>query len=445
MNDPDAPIPKPADVDFLPDEFPPDAGTALLLVAGAALVGGITGILGVGFLFFLGEGTKLRNELIVTLAGWPLGTGWLLISCTVAGASALAAWMVHDFSPTAGGSGVPYVEKILRGREQPRHGWVLPVKFFGGLIALSSGLVLGREGPLVQMGSVIGEKLGRLFPQMRNAWKPLMAAGAGAGLATAFNAPVGGTVFILEEVLRKVTPLAFVLAATATTTAITVQRGIFHMKQDYAAPAMPDIPTSAIWLFFLFGAVIGFFGAGYNRLLMALVTLAERLRSIPGVVRAAVIGFVIGSIAWFLPGWVGGGDTITQSVLNGRFQIGLFLGIAAVRFFIGPISYAAGTPGGLFAPVIALGALFGAAAGCAQQIVAPELVISPVAFAVAGMAAFFTATIRAPITGIVICMEMTGSYTLFFPLLATCLGAYLVPTLMKNLPIYDALSAPRRA
>ena len=104
MNDPDAPIPKPADVDFLPDEFPPDAGTALLLVAGAALVGGITGILGVGFLFFLGEGTKLRNELIVTLAGWPLGTGWLLISCTVAGASALAAWMVHDFSPTAGGT-----------------------------------------------------------------------------------------------------------------------------------------------------------------------------------------------------------------------------------------------------------------------------------------------------------------------------------------------------
>ena len=443
MNDPDGPLPEPADLDFLPDEFPPRTGAALLLVAGAALVGGLTGILGVGFLFFLEVGTKLRGGLILAMAGWPFGAGWLAISLLVAGASALAAWMVEQFSPTAGGSGVPYVEKILRTREQPRHGWVLPVKFFGGLLALSSGLVLGREGPMVQMGAVIGEKLGRLFPGMRNAWKPLMAAGAGAGLATAFNAPVGGTIFILEEVLRKVTPLAFVLSAAAATMAIYVQRGIFHMKQDYAVQAMPEIPAEAIWLFLLFGACIGLFGAGYNRLLMQLVSFAERLRAVPVAVRAAAVGFVIGSIAWFHPGWVGGGDDITQNVLNGRLQIGLFLGIAAVRFFIGPLSYVAGTPGGLFAPIIALGALLGTAAGCAQHLVTPELVPSPVAFAVAGMAAFFTATIRAPITGIVICMEMTGCYSLFFPVLATCLGAYLVPTLLKNVPLYDALAARR--
>ena len=232
------------------------------------MAGSLTGLLGVGFLTLLKAGTSLRNELIGALSGWPHGAGWLAISCLVAGASALAAWMVKRFSPTAGGSGVPYVEKILRSREQPRHGWVLPIKFFGGLLALSSGLVLGREGPMVQMGAVIGEKLGRLFPGMSNAWKPLMAAGAGAGLATAFNAPVGGTIFILEEVLRKVTPLAFVLAAAATTTAIYVQRGIFHMAQDYAVAAMPEIPTNAIWLFLVFGAVIGLFGAGYNRLLL---------------------------------------------------------------------------------------------------------------------------------------------------------------------------------
>ena len=362
MNDSDAPISEPTDVDFLPDEFPPQVGIALLLVAGAAFVGGLTGILGVGFLFFLEEGTKLRNGLIAGMAGWPAVIGWLLFSCLVAGASALAAWIVKRFSPTAGGSGVPYVEKILRTREKPRHGWVLPVKFFGGLLALSSGLVLGREGPMVQMGAVIGEKLGRVFPRMRNAWKPLMAAGAGAGLATAFNAPVGGTVFILEEVLRKVTPISFVLAAAATTTAIFVQRGVFHMRQDYIVQAMPEIPANSIWLFLIFGAGIGFLGAGYNRLLMWLVSFAQRLRDVPVAARAGAIGFVIGSIAWFLPGWVGGGDDLTQNMLNGRFQIGIFISIAAVRFFIGPLSYVAGTPGGLFAPIIALGALFGTAA-----------------------------------------------------------------------------------
>ena len=215
------------------------------------------------------------------------------------------------------------------------------------------------------------------------------------------------------------------------------------MKQDYAVATMQEIPTNAIWLFLVFGAAVGVLGAGYNRLLLRLVAFAERLRAFPVPARAAAIGFVIGSIAWFQPGWVGGGDDIAQNVLNGRFQIGLFLGITAIRFVIGPLSYAAGTPGGLFAPIIALGALLGVAAGCAQQIVLPGLVPSPVAFAVAGMAAFFTATIRAPITGIVICLEMTGCYSLFFPLLATCLGAYLVPTLMKNVPIYDALAAPR--
>lgn len=443
MNDPDAPIPRPEDVDFLPDEFPPQAGAAILLVAGAALVGLLTGLLGVGFLYLLDAGTSLRNGLIAALADWPAGTGWLLVSCLTAGAASLAASMVKHFSPTAGGSGVPYVEKILRTCERPRHARVLPVKFFGGLIALSSGLVLGREGPMVQMGAVVGEKLGRLFPGMRNAWKPLMAAGAGAGLATAFNAPAGGTIFILEEVLRKVTPLAFVLAAAATTAATCVQRGVFHMAQDYTVPAMPEIPVGAIGLFLVFGSVIGLLGAGYNRLLLSLLSLAQRLRSVPAAARAAAIGFVIGSIAWFLPAWVGGGDAITQNVLGGHFQIGLFIGIAALRFVIGPLSYAAGTPGGLFAPIIALGALLGAAAGCALQFVLPELVPSPVAFAVAGMAAFFTATIRAPITGIVICMEMTGCYSLLFPLLATCLAAYLVPTLFKNVPIYDALAAPR--
>lgn len=114
--------------------------------------------------------------------------------------------------------------------------------------------------------------------------------------------------------------------------------------------------------------------------------------------------------------------------------------MATLRFFLGPLSYCAGTPGGLFAPIIALGAIVGSASGALGHTFLPELVPSPLAFAVAGMAAFFTATIRAPLTGIVICLEMTGCYSLFFPMLATCLGAYLIPTLLKDSPIYDTLA-----
>ena len=429
-------------VDFVPEDFPAAPGPALILLCGAGVVGILTGLMGIAFLFMLRRGDSLRALLVTTLQAWPPIFGWLVLSLLVAAAAGVAAWMVERFAPTARGSGVPYVEKILRGTDQPRHAWVIPVKFVGGWIALSAGLVLGREGPLVQMGAVIGEKVGRRVPGLQGAWKSLMAAGAGAGLASAFNAPVGGTIFILEEVFRKITPQTFILAATATTTAVFLQRAIFHMPQDYAVPVIPEAPSQAVWLFILFGTVIGILGVLYNRLLLGLVAFSGRLKKFPIPARAAAIGFLVGMVGWFAPNWVGGGDDITQSILANRSEVWLLLGIASLRFFLGPLSYSAGTPGGLFAPIIALGAIVGAAVGSLNHALLPDLVPSPLAFAVAGMAAFFTATIRAPLTGIVICLEMTGCYSLFFPMLATCLGAYLIPTLLKDQPIYDALAAP---
>ena len=205
-------------------------------------------------------------------------------------------------------------------------------------------------------------------------------------------------------------------------------------------PDIPQAPAAAVWLFFLFGTLIGLLGVFYNRLMLALTAFAGNLKNIPVTMRGAVIGFLVGSITWFVPQWVGGGDDITQSILASKSHVWLLLGIASLRFFVGPISYSAGTPGGLFAPIIALGAIVGSASGALSHSLLPELVPSQLAFAVAGMAAFFTATIRAPLTGIVICLEMTGCYSLFFPMLATCLGAYLIPTLLKDTPIYDAFA-----
>ncbi|MEI6035331.1 MAG: H(+)/Cl(-) exchange transporter ClcA [Verrucomicrobiae bacterium] len=432
------------EVNFIPEDFPSDRRQALALVAGAAVVGLLTGLLGTGFLVALKAGDRIRGEMIGGLASWPPALGWLALASACAAGASAAAWLVGRFAPNARGSGIPDVENVLRGNAKPRHAWVIPVKFLGGWIALSSGLLLGREGPTVQMGAVIGEKVGRWIPGLRGAWKSLMAAGAGAGLATAFNAPVGGTVFILEEVFRKMTPLTFTLAATAASTAVFLQRAAFHMPQDYSVPALPAPPAAAAWMFFLFGAAVGILGVAYNRLLVRILAISENLRGIPIPAKAAAIGFVIGTVGWIAPGWIGGGDDITQAILANRPHVWLLLGISFLRFFLGPLSYAAGTPGGLFAPVVAMGALLGAAAGALLHVWMPELVPSPLAFTVVGMAAFFTATVRAPLTGIVICLEMTGCYSLFFPMLATCLGAYLVPTLLKNLPIYDSLAVGLR-
>lgn len=244
----------------MPEEFPTAPGEALILLLGAVLVGIVTGLLGIAFLLLLRQGDALREVLTCSLHAWPPFLGWLALSLIVSAATGLASWMVVRFSPTAQGSGIPYVEKILRGNGQPHHAWVIPVKFVGGWLALSAGLILGREGPMVQMGAVIGEKLGHAFPGLKGSWKSLMAAGAGAGLASAFNAPVGGTIFILEEVFRKITPLTFILTATAASVSVWLQRAVFHMPQDYAVPDIPQAPAAAVWLFFLFGTVIGILG-----------------------------------------------------------------------------------------------------------------------------------------------------------------------------------------
>jgi chloride channel protein, CIC family len=433
---------KPREPVVMPEDFP-DVGSSAGLLAGAVLVGVVVGTIGAAFLKILDFGNGLRGELVERLAAWSPVAGLGVFCLLVASAALFGAWLVKRFAPTAAGSGVPYVERILRTTESPRHDFVLPVKFIGGAIALSSGLILGREGPLVQIGAVVGERVGNLFRGVKNAWKPLMAAGAGSGLATAFNAPVGGTIFIMEEVLRKVTPVGFTLTAVAVVAASFMQRGVFGMGQDFHVGPLDGGPPTALALYAGLGLLLGGVGIFYNRILLFVVDSKKSVQRIPWHARAASIGAVVGLVCWWLPTDAGGGDNVTSFVLAGGSGVGLLLAISAVRFFLGPLSYAAGTPGGLFAPIVSLGALLGAAVGILLHQAAPSLAPTPVAFAVAGMAAFFTACIRAPITGIMICLEMTGCYELFLPLLATCTGAYLVPTLFRNEPIYDSLAKPR--
>ena len=211
----------------------------------------------------------------------------------------------------------------------------------------------------------------------------------------------------------------------------------FHVSESISAG-----PATTLPLYFSFGLAVGFLGVAYNRYLLSLVSKKSPAQKIPAIPRALIIGLIVGAVAWFLPLDVSGGDDVTQHVLAGQGGIIILLTIALARFVLGPLSYIAGTPGGLFAPIVTLGALVGAASGAALHAAAPSMVPSPTTFAVAGMAAFFTASIRAPLTGIVICLEMTSCFSLFLPMLATCLGAYLIPTLLRDEPIYDALAKP---
>src|SRR6202044_3261725 len=170
-----------------------------------------------------------------------------------------------------------------------------------------------------------------------------------------------------------------------------------------------------------------------------LLRLTDRMMKLTSLQRAAIIGATIGVVAWFVPALVGGGDTLTQTVLSDQFAVGSLVTIFVVRFVIGPWSYAAGCPGGLFAPLLVLGASAGALfAGVLNHLV-PGLGFSPVACAMVGMGALFTASVRAPLTGIVLSVEMTGRADLTLGLLGASLTAMLVTMLLQSEPIYDSL------
>ena len=405
----------------------------LALVAGAG-----AGLIGAIFRLSLEEADRFRNTLIFRIHDHER-IGFLLVTAGAAATVAFAAWLVRRFAPYASGSGIPHVEAALNEELPPAPPGLIAVKFFGGLLAIGSGLALGREGPSVQMGAVIahyvGKRVGRGWPDRR----VLLAAGAGAGLAVAFNAPIAGAIFVLEELVARFDTRIAIAALGASTTAILVARLFLGDAPDFQV-ATVAYPAATTWpLFVALGAIAGLAAAIYNRTLLGGISLARRLGRWPVELRAGVIGAAVGALAWFAPGLVGGGDQITQRVLSGEAILTVIPMAFLLRFGLGAVSYAAATPGGLFAPMLVLGAQLGLVFGAICRIAFPELGIDPEAFAVVGMAAFFTGVVQAPVTGMVLVVEMTAAFTTLLPMLGACFAAILVVNLLHSAPIYESL------
>jgi len=411
----------------------------LVLALLAPIAGAAAGILGAIFRLALARADRLRDEFVVWTHGQNIAD-LLLVVTACASATAIAAWLVRRFSPDASGSGIPHVEAVLAGRVPQAPFVLIPVKFLGGLLAIGAGLALGREGPSVQMGAGVAHLVGKLFKRNWPDCRVLLAAGAGAGLATAFNAPIAGAIFVLEELVRRFEPRIAIVALGASSTAIAVARLFLGDAPDFHVRALAFPSNRAKLLFFVLGVLCGLAAIAYNHAILGAIAAANRLRGWPVEFRAALIGGAIGTLAWFAPGLVGGGDPITQHTLEGIGTLALIPLLFSLRFGLGAVSYAAATPGGLFAPLLVLGAQLGLFFGLACQFLFSGLHIQPEAFAVVGMAAFFAGVVRAPLTGIVLVTEMTGNVTMLLPMMGGCFAAMLVTTILRNPPIYDSLS-----
>jgi CIC family chloride channel protein len=420
-------------------EGPPNP---FILAVVSLLVGAVAGLAGAIFRIGLRHLDVWRTALI--LKAHELGWGGIVVVVAVTTlAAGVAAWMVRTISPESTGSGIPYVERQLR------EGWIgdpiriFLVKFFGGWLAIGSGLALGREGPTVQIGAVTGHLFGAAFRRNANDCRVLLAAGAGAGLATAFNAPIAGAVFVLEELVGTFdVPISIATLGTSAG-AIAIARLLLGQAPDFSVPMLEHLDVGRLGTHLALGIVLGLLGVAYSRAILAAIALHTRLNKIAVEWRAGAIGALVGLLGWFSPSLIGGGDDLTQEVLSGNAVFGAIGVIFLIRFVLGPLSYSAQTPGGLFAPMLTIGSQGGLLFGWLWIRLFGSSTFLPQEFAVVGMAAFFTSVVRAPITGIILVIELTGSSSLLLPMLASAFAAMTVATVLRQPPIYNSLRVVR--
>jgi len=410
-------------------------------IAGAC--GFATGI--VGAAFHLTVDTLLRWP--TWLVAW-LGPGVLTIavaSVIAAVGVVLAFLLTQRIAPEAAGSGVPEVEGALEGLREVRWRQVLPVKFVGGVLGLSSGLVAGREGPTIHMGAAIGAFLAERLRLDRMDLHTLLAAGAAAGLAAAFNAPLAAVLFVIEETRKQFrytfrSYVAVIAASAASAFGMELVGGIAPpLRLDTQA-----VPLLLLPAFMVLGAALGVLGVLFNRcLVLALDWRAATFKRAPFAF-ALIVGAAVGALAIVLPLAVGGGETLIPSMPGANLPILTLLLIAVVRFIGTMASYPVGVPAGIFSPMLTFATTVGLIAGALIQagLAWAALPVPPMigaAFAVAAMGGLFSGTIRAPLVGVVLAVELTGGYALILPLIVTCVTAHVVAQWLGGRPIYEVL------
>ena len=415
---------------------------AILIVA--AVVGTIAGLLGVAF------EKAVNGVMAMRLSGLSIFSDyWILmwpLTFVVSGLLAMSGYyLVRRFAPEAGGSGIPEIEGALEELRPVRWWRVIPVKFFGGIGTLSAGMVLGREGPTVQMGANVGKMMADIFRlRSAEARHSLLATGAAAGLSAAFNAPLAGILFILEEMR-----LQFrysLISIKAVFIGVIMSSIVFRIFNGDTAVIevgkLANTSLNTLWLFLVLGMVFGVVGVSFNALIFRTQDMFARihggnLRKI--LIIGGVLGGVCGLIGLVQPEAAGGGFALIPLAAAGQYGLMMLLFIFFVRVVTTVLCFASGAPGGIFAPMLALGTLLGTAFGTAALVWFPEYDIQPATFAIAGMGALFAASVRAPLTGIVLVLEMTDNYQLILPMIITCLGATLLAQFLGGKPLYSTI------
>lgn len=402
------------------------------------VVGIFSGLVVSLFRFLLSKAEDFRIALYAQLTQLPVAytAGWFAVLLAVGG---ILYWLTRH-EPMAGGSGIPQVKGVILGLMRMNWFRVLWVKLTAGVIGLGAGLSLGREGPSIQLGAVTAQGVSRFLGRTRMEERYLITSGASAGLAAAFNAPLAGVMFSLEELHRNFSAVVLLPAMTAAMTSTFVSQLLFGRALTFNFRSIPRIPLDIHILYAILVAVIaGLCGVIFNYGLLNI----HRFYSLPvfknlymkitfALLCAGILGFI-------LPQVLGGGNRLVDELATKSFPLQLLFALLIGKFIFTLVSYGTGVPGGFFLPMLVLGALTGSI--CAWFLTASQLMLPShgANIIIIAMAAFFSASVRAPITGTVLICEMTGSFYHLMILGMASAIAYIVAQLCGSQPIYEAL------
>lgn len=363
---------------------------------------------------------------------------WLVLYIASFIAAAFLLKIIVAREPMCTGSGIPQIKGILQGDMSMRWFSVLWSKIIGGVLAIGAGMSLGREGPSVQIGACVGQGVSQSSRRTQFETRILMTAGAGAGLAAAFNAPLAGVIFGLEEMQKTISPALLLTGITASVTAATVTEVVFGMSPVFSMGYLLPLPLNLFDVLILAGAVIGLWGRLFNiALAYSLDTysrfgIAGMRKPLLPLAMAAVLGFL-------LPEILGGGNLLVDSLVDTDYTIGFLCILFVGKFLFTMVCFGSGVPGGIFLPMLVLGAAGGAVlakilvlAGWLPAMYYADIIVF-------GMAAYFASVVKSPVTGSILILEMTGSFQHMLALLVVSLTAYIVSDLTGGRPVYDEL------
>ena len=433
------------------------------IVGEGVIIGLITGALVSVFRLMLMGADVLRDRMVEYAEGGAARAALaaLILLCIAGVISVLLGW-----EPEIAGSGIPQVEAELKGQKDMRWLRVIIGKFAGCALAIGGGLALGREGPSIQLGAMVGKGVSRAGHRLLTEERLLITCGAGAGLSAAFGAPLAGAIFALEELHRNFSAEVLLSTMAASVASDFVAANVFGLTPVFGFGVEHGLPLKYYWAVILLGIILGFFGILYNRTIAFMQDAFDRIGkvfarmadSLPGVssynltdsklntkgeiasrTGRLITAFALAYILIFTyPQALGSGSSLVGEISRGEYTLGALAVLLVVKFIFSTASFGSGSPGGIFLPLLVLGAVTGgvcaevlALAGFDQRYITAMVVVA--------MAGYFSAIVRAPVTGVILITEMTGDFTCLLPLVLASLIAYLIPEYFGTEPIYVQL------